>query len=65
LELDNGNNSSSNEPIGKRGGSPSNLAANSNKNNFFHIILTTWKVAKTIAHQKLIFKVKKPVEAPI
>jgi hypothetical protein len=27
--------------------------------------LTTWKVAKTTAHQKLIFKVKKPVEALI
>ncbi len=27
--------------------------------------LTSWKVAKTTAHQRLIFKVQKPVEIPI
>ncbi len=40
-----------------------NLAANSNKYNFS--TFTTSKVARTTAHQRLIFNVKKKVEARI
>jgi hypothetical protein len=46
---------------------PRKFTANSNKYNFSQYVspLTTWKVAKTTAHQKLIFKVQKLEEAPI
>jgi hypothetical protein len=57
-----GINSSIKEPKGTQGGSPSNLAANSNKYNF-SVNPNVWKVTKMTAHQKLIFKVQKLVEA--
>ncbi len=55
--------SSANESKGNKKGEPqSNLATNSNKYNFFYLISRKLrKAAKTTTHQRLIFKVQKPI----